>query len=656
MPFKRVLLVKPSGRHGLSYAFDLIPTALEYIAATVEDIVDNVTVLDLEMEDMPFEEAVNESLMALDPDLVGITMSATEHSEGLEIARLAKSQGALTVLGGYHPTAIPDELLSHSQVDLIVRGEGEITMRELVKKGGPQGVRGVSYREKRQIIHNPDREFIENLDSLPFPARHLRRYAYGTRLLRDREYDVLTASRGCFGRCTFCCEPTMSKGHQRFRSPAKVMEEILEIVAFHDHKPISIDVTDPHFMGSPERVEQLCDLLAQHELDIRFGVKVRADSMAKHPDIVRKMIAVGIEGFEMGIESPNMEDIKSISKGMTTDVHIQAVNNIKRWGGNAGGTFVIGLPDQTEDQILEFPTYAKRIGLTSTAYGIATPFPGTRFYEDLDAQGRIFETDWNRYDEMHSIFKSKHVSSERIEELASICMARFWTADMFIEKERMHLIRHASKRSLARFIDEKIQELSFSIEMGSQLQNKNLGNHVLAVIEASADPGVEGYTREVGVHDIIDMTRFLRLLGIQTVQLTVMNNGTAITSWILKTKRDGVEYIQVIPGKSDMNTINLDIDLNHFEFGGSRSLNIIDNIRILGKMLASNRGIKKQPNMMRLLMAGGLELAVGRLRTTDRKGNGQFCVSSLGCANDIRLERTSPIGEGEVVSEAGPKL
>ncbi len=615
MPFKRVLLIKPSGRHGLSYAFDLIPTALEYIAATVEDIVERVTIVDLEMEDMPFEEAVKESLMALDPDLVGITMSATEHSEGLEIARLAKSQGAVTVLGGYHPTAIPDELLSHPQVDMVVRGEGEITMRELVEKGGPQDVRGISYRENGQIIHNPDREFIENLDDLPFPARHLRRYAYGTRLLRDREYDVLTTSRGCFGRCTFCCEPTMSKGHQRFRSPANVMQEILEIVAFHDHKPISIDITDPHFLGSPERVEELCDLLAQHEFDIRFGIKVRADSVAKHPDIVKKMIAVGIECFEKGIESQNMEDIKSVSKGLSTDVHIKAVNNIKKWGGNAGGTFVIGLPNQTEDQILKFPAYAKRIGLTSTAYGIATPFPGTRFYEGLDAQGLIFETDWNRYDEMHSIFKSEHVSSERIEELASICMARFWTADMFIEKERMHLIRHASKRSLARFIDEKLQELSFSVEMGSQLQNKNLGKHVLAVIEASADPGVEDYTKEVGVHDIIDMALFLRLLGNQTVQLTVKSNGTAITSWILKTTRDGVEYIRVIPGKSDQNTINMDVDLDCFGFGGSRRLNIIDNIRIVGKMLASNRGIRKQLNMMRLLMAGGLELAVGRLRT-----------------------------------------
>ncbi|MGD9963137.1 MAG: cobalamin-dependent protein, partial [Thermoplasmata archaeon] len=127
MSFKRVLLIKPSGRHGLSYAFDLIPTGLEYIAAAVEDVVEEVSIRDLEMEQMPFEEAVRESIESLEPDLVGISMSATEHNEGQEIARLAKDYCVTTEMGGYHPTAIPDELMSQPQEDLVVRGEGELT-------------------------------------------------------------------------------------------------------------------------------------------------------------------------------------------------------------------------------------------------------------------------------------------------------------------------------------------------------------------------------------------------------------------------------------------------------------------------------------------------------------------------------------------------
>ena len=607
MSFKRILLIKPSGRHGLSFAFDIIPTGLEYIAAYIEDVVDEINIIDLEMEPKPIQKTVEKYLDMLKPDLVGISMSATEHSEGLEIARLAKNRGIMTVLGGYHPTAIPDELLSHPQVDVVVRGEGERTMYELIKKGNAMGVNGISYKDDNGITHNPNREFIEDLDNLPFPARHLRRYKYHMTLMQDREHDVLTTSRGCWGRCSFCCEPTLSGSHQRYRSPGNVMDEILEIVKFHNGKPLSMEVTDPHFMGKPKFVDQLCDLLSQYKLDIRFGVKVRPDSIAKHPDIVQKMIAVGIEGFEMGIESPNMRDINSTSKGLKTDVHVRAIHNIKRWGGSAGGTFVIGLPDQTEDEILQFSKYAKKIGLTSSAYGIATPYPGTKFYDELDSQGLIFETDWNRFDEMHSVFKTKHLSSERTEELASICMAKFWTIDTFVEQERVRMTKHRTKTPLTKFIDDRIHELEFSIDAGSQLQEDNFSKHIQEILEASPDPAIKRYTDTVGMHNIVEMSRFLKLLGSQTIQLTVKNDGTPTTSWIFKTTKDTVEYIQVIQGKLNESTINLDLDLNDFKLDGQQQPTKMDNIRIIVKLLASNKGIRRQSKMMRLLTASSIE-------------------------------------------------
>ena len=608
MSFKRVLLIKPSGRHGLSFAFDIIPTGLEYIAAYIKNDVDEVNIIDLEMEPKPIQRTVEKYLDDLRPDLVGISMSATEHSEGLEIAQLVKNRNIVTVLGGYHPTAIPDELLSHSQVDIVIRGEGERTMQELVTKEDAKDIHGISYKNDKDIIHNPDREFIEDLDSLPFPAWHLRRYTYHTTIMPDREHDVLTTSRGCWGRCSFCCEPSMSGSHQRYRSPKNVMDEILEIVKFHDEKPISIEVTDPHFMGKPKLVEQLCDLLAQYKLDIRYGVKVRPDSIAKHPEIVRKMIAVGIEGFEMGVESPNMRDINSTFKGLKTDVHVKAVNNIKRWGGGAGGTFVIGLPDQTEDEILQFPLYAKKLGLMSSAYGIATPYPGTKFYEELDAQGLIFEADWNRFDEMHSVFKVKRLSSERIEELASICMAKFWTIDTFIEKERVRMIKYRTKKPLMKFIADRLHELEFSVDTGLQLQEGNFSQHAREFLDASPDPEIKKYTEKVGMHNVIEMSRFLNLLGEQKIQITVRDDGMPPISWVFKTTKDTVEYVQVIRGKLDDSSINFDINLREFRLDGQRSLSKIDKLRIVAKLLASNKGIKRQTNMMCLLVASGIEV------------------------------------------------
>ena len=108
VPFKRILLVKPSGRKGLSFAFDLIPIGLEYIAAYIEDAVDQVHIVDMELDHRKFQDCLD----FYRPDLVGISLSATEHNETLSLAKIAKKNGATTVVGGYHPTSVPDLMLS----------------------------------------------------------------------------------------------------------------------------------------------------------------------------------------------------------------------------------------------------------------------------------------------------------------------------------------------------------------------------------------------------------------------------------------------------------------------------------------------------------------------------------------------------------------
>ena len=435
--FRRVLLVKPDGRKGLGFASDVIPIGLEYIAATIGDVVDDVNIIDMEFEQASLQHFLN----SFRPDLVGITMSATDHKEGLRIAKIAKEKGCTTVLGGYHPTAIPDELLSHPQVDLIIRSEGEYTMKELVQKSSSRDVLGLSYKENGKKVHNGDRSLIQDLDSLPFPARHLRRQEYKDQMAinGERERDVITMSRGCWGRCSFCCEPSMSREHQRFRSPENVMRELLEIVSFHKGRPLSVSVTDPNFMGSPKRVERLCNLLHQHKLDIRFSVLVRVDSIVKNRELTEKMCNNGILSYGMGIESPKAEDLKNIQKGITLEMQEKAVKILRDNGAWVGGTFVIGLPGQTEEEIKRFPLYAKEIGLMGAAFGVATPFPGTKLYKDLKQDGLIVERDWTKYDEMHSVFELKNVSGERLEELATYCHAKFWTLDKLIEQARISL-------------------------------------------------------------------------------------------------------------------------------------------------------------------------------------------------------------------------
>lgn len=622
MAFKRILLVKPPGRKGLGFASDVIPIGLEYIAASLENIVDEINIVDMELEQSSFHSFLD----ALNPDLVAITMSATDHYEGLRIAKIAKEKGCITVLGGYHPTAIPDELLLHPQVDLIVRGEGEYTMRELVQKDSFGDIPGLSYKKDGKIIHNRDRQLIHDLDALPFPARQLRRHEYKDHVIieKGREREVITMSRGCWGRCSFCCEPMICRGYQRFRSPENVMEELLEIVSFHKRQPLFIFVTDPNFMGFPQWVDHFCDLLHQENLDIKFSVLVRADNVVRNPDIVRKMCENGILSYEMGIESPKAEDLKNIRKNITLEMQEKAVKILADNGAWVGGTFVIGLPGQTEDEIKRFPTYAREIGLTGAAFGVATPFPGTEFYRNLEQEGLIVERDWTRYDEMHSVFELKHVSRERLEELATYCHARFWTLDTLIEQARFSL-KSGRKVSLEDFIGGILNAVRFGWNTTRDLQKENLLAHWRVAAEAGADPCVEEYTRQIGVHNIIEFPPFLfRVLGEQTIQFTIKSEGDPITSYIIKTTAGTVEYVKAVSGRLEDATINLDADLNDLDLsmGNTSNRELLKNCI---RATISLRGIDEIWYRTRLVAAIGLGstqiIIAQNFRTLKRAGS-----------------------------------
>ncbi len=385
------------------------------------------------------------------------------------------------------------------------------------------------------------------------------------------------------------------------------MKEILEMAKFHSNKPISVMFADPNFIGNSRQVERLCDLLIEQDLNIEFGALVRADMMANNPRVVRKMCEAGIVKFEMGIESPNVKDLQSTRKGVATKFHKQAVQNIRENGGRAGGTFVIGLPDQTEDEIKGFPVYAKEIGLTAAAFGIATPFPGTEFYKELDNQGLIFETNWDNFDEMHSVFNTNNLTKETIEELATYCMAKFWNVDTFIDHEMVSQKRTLKKKPVVDFIQERSLNLGFMANNGNELQKGNFDRHIKTFLEAYVDPRVETYTRTVGVHEAIEITKFLRVLGPQKVQCTLSLRNTSI-SFVFKTTSKSVEYIKVTYGRVDDSTINLDVDLNWLS-----KPSLLNLLKTPSYMFKNNLSTRKLWNTFRLFVAVGTEVLASNL-------------------------------------------
>lgn len=171
MDFKRIMFVRPRSRCGWGFMWSPLAINLEYIAAYIENDVDEIMIVNQEFDDSD----ITHHIKKFKPDLLGVTVSATDHQSGFALCQTAKKLGITTAVGGYHPTAIPDEMLKYPQVDMVFRGESELTMKEFVKQGSPDNIDGISYRKDGVIIHNENRHPIDDLIQSHFPQDILGR-------------------------------------------------------------------------------------------------------------------------------------------------------------------------------------------------------------------------------------------------------------------------------------------------------------------------------------------------------------------------------------------------------------------------------------------------------------------------------------------------
>lgn len=585
------MLVRPRSRCGWGFMWAPLAINLEYIAASIENNVDEIKIVNQEFDDTEIKHYIKK----FNPDFFGVTMSATEHKFGLELCKTAKEFDITTAVGGYHPTAIPNELLKYPQVDMVFRGESEITMKEFIKTGSPENIDGISYRKKGKIIHNRERKPIDDLDSLTFPARHLREGNECDLWLKrgGSHRDQVHFSRGCWGRCTFCCEPIMSKSVQRYRSPENVFREIKEVYKFHNEENLVIIFGDPHFMGKPKLVEPLCDMLIDADMDIVFTIMVRADSIAKNPNIVKKMVDAGIVGYCMGIETPDQGGLNKTKKGINNKIQQEAVRLLRKNHAVAGGTFVIGLPDQTEKEILMYPEYARNLGMINAAFAIATPHVGTEFFKELHSKGLIEVDDWTKYDQMHSVFKHDKISRERLEQLLTHCMGRFYALDIFIDDMIESQFRNAQGRkiTLNGAIRHFMDRVNFILNAGPQYRPNDGEEYGTIFLRPQINPWTRLRTNKIGIHNMMDLKMFLKVFGNQKLQISLLNNGKPFIHYVLKTTKTKVEYLDICENSHDDATLTLELDLSQLDNKKSKILlNMLYKIVKRGQLFILIRG------------------------------------------------------------------
>lgn len=401
----RVLLVNPKSKIWTSP--ELIHLGLAYIGGALEELGHTVRIYDGAAETDPYDE-----VLAQGWDVVGVTATTPQIIDAWEAVDAAKATGALTIMGGPHPTIQPLEQIERPSVDLVVRGEGEQPVRELFPilaelNGRPlshaaerlRAIRGLTVKlETGEIIHNPDRPFQKDLSTLPRPAFHLFNVEKYSNLQpmtdgwrRERSFTIMT-SRGCPHACTFCSRSVEGRTWR----PRKIDEVIAEWRwLVEECKATEIGIADDVWNLHLARAKELCRALIANNLTRVPWVTIhgmRADATDEELFVLMKRAGCRRVGF--GVESGNQAVLDRMKKKQTLDQVRTAMRNAKKAGLQTMGFFIFGMPGDTEETMEDTIRFAIELDPDLANFMIATPYPGTELYDIIVREGQFRVESW----------------------------------------------------------------------------------------------------------------------------------------------------------------------------------------------------------------------------------------------------------------------
>ena len=290
------------------------------------------------------------------PEVVGITCKVFDMASALVVARIAKSvnKEIVVVLGGPAATTCTDMVLEDQNVDCVVRGEGEITMVELLKalqssKLNLHSIDGLSFKESGDIVHNKRRALIENISSLPYPARDLLLYADKLpKWMFESIMGGIITSRGCPYACTFCANRTVWGSRKvRMRTAQDVVEEILYLRDTYGVRRFIF--WDDHFATSRQRAVKICNLLLEKRADVHWLCLVRADTIDEQ--LLELMKKAGCYEVQMGVESGSDRILKKVKKGVTVEQIRKTADIIRKSGLRWHAFLLVGIPGETREEM-----------------------------------------------------------------------------------------------------------------------------------------------------------------------------------------------------------------------------------------------------------------------------------------------------------------
>ena len=447
------------------------PLGLAFLAAALERAGVEVKILDLVV--FPYSKKMLESVLkGFLPHIVGITAVTMTFDNAINVIKDVKSidPEIITVMGGPHATfCAGDTMNSFPELDCIALGEGEETIVDLVRaveKVGDWGnIRGLVYRNGSEIHSTGIKPPGIEMDSLPFPARHL------LPLGRYRALKMpvsMTTSRGCPFKCIFCVGRKMVGAKVRYRSPENVVDELEYLSTLNFHQ---INIADDVFTASKRHCLAVCNEIMRRNIRTKWSAFARVDTVSR--EVLDKMKEAGCTTLSFGVETGNRDILKTIKKGITLEQVVAAVKMCKDSGITPHTSFILGLPGETPETLKETVDFGEKLKGLGASHGfhLLAPFPGTEIREQSTKFDiRILTSDWREYHANRAIVETPSVNRKMLDEIVIEWESEFdeWLGEIKRLMER----GEATEDEIRQLVDLERTVLIYDLMMGKIIEEK----------------------------------------------------------------------------------------------------------------------------------------------------------------------------------------